>query len=226
MRTPCLIFYTLCSMLLARSALAERPVRSLLETRQENVIIQRWDNSCAAAVMATILTYDMAFPVTEEQVARAMLQENDELRVRHRGGFSLLDMKRYARQVGFDGNGYSGMTLADLAALVPAIVPIRVRGYDHFVVVRQVNAKEVQIADPGFGNYKVKAPRFAANWAGIGFQVERRLGVEKNEDACRLGDVCAVRVRGVDGTECGAVAAPACGEGRGEPATSPANRGP
>ncbi len=36
---------------------AERPVRSLLEYRTENLILQQWDNSCAAAALATLLTY-------------------------------------------------------------------------------------------------------------------------------------------------------------------------
>jgi predicted double-glycine peptidase len=159
-------------------ALAERPVRSLLENRQENVIIQRWDNSCAAAALATILTYDMGFPVTEERVARGMMKETDPLRVKYRGGFSLLDMKKYAAQVGFESDGYSEMSIADLAGQVPMIVPVRVRGYDHFVVVRHADEHEVHIADPGFGNYRLRTARFAANWSGIGFQVGKRMGAQ------------------------------------------------
>jgi predicted double-glycine peptidase len=178
MRPNALIAHIVISQLFASAALAERPVRSLLENRQENVVIQRWDNSCAAAALATVLTYDMGFPVTEERVARGMMQKTDPLRVRYRGGFSLLDMKRYAAQVGFESDGYSEMSLADLAAQVPMIVPVRVRGYNHFVVVRHADENEVHIADPGFGNYRVRTPRFVANWSGIGFQVERRLGAE------------------------------------------------
>ncbi|MGH8809976.1 MAG: hypothetical protein ACREX0_19040, partial [Noviherbaspirillum sp.] len=82
------IISTLIYLLLAGAAFAERPVRSLLETRQENLIMQQWDNSCAAAALATVLTYDKGFPVTEEEVARGMLRQTDPLRVRQRGGFS------------------------------------------------------------------------------------------------------------------------------------------
>lgn len=178
MRPNALILYIVISQLIASAALAERPVRSLLEKRQENVVIQRWDNSCAAAALATILTYDMGFPVTEERVARGMMAKTDPLRIKYRGGFSLLDMKRYAAQIGFESDGYADMSLADLAAQAPMIVPVRVRGYSHFVVVRHANESEVHIADPAFGNYRVKTPRFVANWSGIGFQVERRLGAE------------------------------------------------
>lgn len=178
MRAHALIASIVMSQLIASAALAERPVRSLLEKRQENVVIQRWDNSCAAAALATILTYDMGFPITEERVAQAMMMKTDPLRVKHRGGFSLLDMKRYAAQAGFESDGYSGMNVADLAARTPMIVPVRVRGYHHFVVVRHADENEVHIADPGFGNYRLRTPRFVANWSGIGFQVERRLGAK------------------------------------------------
>jgi predicted double-glycine peptidase len=162
------------TLLLPGMAYADRPVRSLLETRQENVIVQRWDNSCGAAALATILTYDKNFPVSEEQVARGMLRQTDPLRVRHRGGFSLLDMKRYAAQIGFESDGYSDMTLENLASQFPMIVPIRVRGYDHFVVVRAVTDHDVHVADPGFGNYRMQRSSFAKAWPGIGFEVTRR----------------------------------------------------
>lgn len=168
-----LVALFLFSILLAGVAQAERPVRSLLEMRRENLIIQQWDNSCAAAALATILTYDKGFPVTEEQVARGMLRKTDAMRVRQRGGFSLLDMQRYAAQIGFESDGYSNMTLDDLAARVPMIVPIRARGYDHFVIVRQVGEEEISIADPGFGNYRMPRSHFAGAWPGIGFEVGR-----------------------------------------------------
>lgn len=161
-------------LLLTDPALAERPVRSLLEMRQENVIIQKWDNSCGAAALATIFTYEKGVPVTEEQAAQGMLRQTDAMRVRHRGGFSLLDMKRYAVQIGFDSDGYSDMTLDDLAAQAPMIVPIRTRGYDHFIIVRRVTDADVLVADPGFGNYRMQRSRFAARWSGIGFVVGQR----------------------------------------------------
>src|SRR4051812_16685673 len=72
-----------------------RPVRSLLEDRHENVIIQKWDNSCGAAALATLLTYHLGYPVDETTVARGLLRQTEPLRVRYRGGFSLLDMKQF-----------------------------------------------------------------------------------------------------------------------------------
>lgn len=144
-------------------------MRSLLEKRQQNVVMQQWDNSCGAAALATVLTYEKGFPVTEKQVAQGMLGHTDPGRVRERGGFSLLDMKRYAARIGFRAEGYADMSLQDLAANLPAIVPVRTRSYDHFVVVRKIEHGRVHIADPGFGNYSLPTSRFTADWARVGF---------------------------------------------------------
>jgi len=170
MRSIALFFVAFLSV---GPAQAERPVRSLLEMRQENVIIQQWDNSCAAAALATVLTYDRGYPVTEEQVAHGLLRQTDALRVKDRGGFSLLDMKRYAAQLGFDSDGYSDMSLENLASQVPMIVPTRLSGYYHFVIVKKITEQHVYIADPAFGNYRISHSRFADRWSGIGFEVRR-----------------------------------------------------
>jgi len=162
----------LACQLYALPAWAERPVRSLLEIRHEALVAQRWDNSCGAAALATVLRYYKGVPTDEEAVARGMLRQTDPLRVRVRGGFSLLDMQRYLARIGLRGDGYTHMTLTDLAQRAPVIVPITVHGFPHFVVVRGVTATGVNIGDPSFGNYEMEQPAFAAIWKGIGFDIE------------------------------------------------------
>ena len=56
-------FFILMAVASAASAHAREPVRSLLEIRRENVIVQRWDVSCGAAALATLLTYHHGRPV-------------------------------------------------------------------------------------------------------------------------------------------------------------------
>ena len=53
-----------------------KPVRSLLEIRQEGVIVQKWETSCAAAALATVLTFSQNDPVTEKFVAGRMLRSH------------------------------------------------------------------------------------------------------------------------------------------------------
>jgi predicted double-glycine peptidase len=153
------------------------PVRSLAEIRHENVVVQQWDTSCGAAALATVLNYQHGYAVSEKAVAEAMLRRTDPLKVKVRGGFSLLDLKRYADAAGFHGIGYMNLGLDDLADAAPAIVPVDVRGYSHFVVVRGRTGGKMLIADPAFGNRTMDVQAFERAWQGqIGFVVQRRDG--------------------------------------------------
>jgi predicted double-glycine peptidase len=167
-------FFLLLAVAGAASADAPAPVRSLLEIRQANVIVQQWDVSCGAAALATLLTYHHGEPVSEKAVAQAMLGKTDPLRVKFRGGFSLLDLKRYAEARGFQAEGYSGLSLTDLVKLGPAIVPVNLDRYPHFLVFRARSGDRVLVADPAFGNRSVEVDVFEKAWQKIAFVVDRR----------------------------------------------------
>ena len=166
------------------------PVRSLLEMRQEKVVVQQWDTSCGAAALATLLKYQHGLAVSEKEVAEAMLRTGDPLRVKVRGGFSLLDLKRHADARGLQGVGFLQLTLDDLVAMAPAIVPITTRGYPHFVVVRGRAGDKVLLADPAFGNRTMDVETFRTAWReNIGFVVRARDGtVPPNELTQRAVD--------------------------------------
>jgi hypothetical protein len=150
-------------------------IRSLAEIRYEGVVAQKWDTSCGAAALATLLTYDLKDPVSEHAVATGMLRRTDPLRVRVRGGFSLLDLQRYAQARGYDADGYGEMTLADLREVAPAIVPVNFHGFDHFVVVRAVDGDQVRFADPAYGRRSLSVRQFERAWKlKIAFVVTRR----------------------------------------------------
>ena len=163
----------------AAFAAEPEPVRSLREIRQEKVVVQQWDTSCGAAALATLLRYQHGLPVSEKQIAESMLRRSDPLKVKTRGGFSLLDLKRYADARGLEGVGYLKLTLDDLLEMAPILVPVVVRGYPHFVVIRGKAEDNMLIADPAFGNRTMDVRSFEKAWAGnIGFIVRRRDGMQ------------------------------------------------
>ena len=150
------------------------PVRSLLEMRQDGVVVQQWDTSCGAAALATVLTYGLKDPVSEKTVAQGMLRRTDPLRVKVRGGFSLLDMKRYVETRGYSAAGFRNVSLEELLGMQSPIVPIDEYGDPHFVVVRGLRDGQLDIADPAFGNRMMSVERFRAAWTdGIAFVVTR-----------------------------------------------------
>lgn len=146
------------------------PVRSLIELRNAGVVRQHWDLTCGAAAIATLMTYQFDRPVSERQVAVAMLRQTSPLLVRMRLGFSLLDLKHYAAAQGYEASGYAELSLDEAVAMAPIITPIREHGFRHFVVLRGRSGDRVLLADPAFGGRSVTASAFEAQWANhIGF---------------------------------------------------------
>jgi uncharacterized protein len=182
-----------------------RPVKSLLELRHDNVVIQEWDLSCGAAALATILKYQYGDPVSEKDIARALMSrreyiENPEL-VRVRQGFSLLDLKRYLDSHGYRGIGYGKLTFADLVKKAPILVPINFVGYNHFVVFRGIMKDRVLLADPAWGNRTMLRDDFESAWLDygeamgkVGFVIEQREGtVPPNQLSPRASDFVTLR---------------------------------
>lgn len=170
----------------AAEAAERRAVRSLLEIRQDKVVVQQWDLSCGAAALTTILNYQHGDMVSEREVALALINrkeyiDNPDL-VRIRQGFSLLDLKRYVDSRGYEGVGYGRLELADLEAKAPIMVPIDANGYNHFVVFRGRYGDRVLLADPAFGNLTMPVREFERSWIDygelgrVGFVVQRRDG--------------------------------------------------
>ncbi len=144
------------------------PVLSVIETRHQNVVLQQWELSCAAAALATILRYQHGVPVTERSVALGLINREEYLAnpdlVKIRQGFSLLDLKRYVDGLGYEGIGLGQLALPDLFVRAPIIVPVNLQGFPHFVVFRGATKNSVLLADPAFGNITISKDKFLNGW--------------------------------------------------------------
>lgn len=154
------------------------PVRSLLDLRSASLVRQGWDISCGAAALSTILIYQFDADYTEATIVVSILKNSDPEIIRARGGFSLLDLKKFAEAVGYQARGYGDLTLDDLANFnAPAILPVRIRGYDHFLVYRGRVGNRVLVGDPAFGNLTIPVEDFLEMWPSrIGFLVLSKTG--------------------------------------------------
>ncbi len=164
-----------------------RPVQSLLEIRRQDVVIQKWDLSCGAAALDTLLKYEWGDPVTEQDIARGLIRRKEYIQhpelVRIREGFSLLDLKRYVESRGYKGIGLGQLDLDDLTERAPIMIPVDALGYNHFVIFRGVYGDRVLLADPAWGNRTVTLDKFHRMWLDygepvgkVGFAVERADG--------------------------------------------------
>ena len=160
-------------------------VKNFLELRWNNLTRQGWDISCGAAALSTLLTYHNNRPFSEMAITLSILKNTDPALVKERGGFSLFDLKRFVNAVGLEGLGYGDMTLDDLEDFsTPAILPIRIKDFDHFVIFRKRIGNNIFVGDPAFGNISFSADTFLEMWKSrIAFYVvstDERLTFTKN----------------------------------------------
>jgi uncharacterized protein len=189
---------------LGTAAAQTAPVRSLLEQRQHHVVIQRWDLSCGAAALATLLNFQHGDPVSERSIAIGMMSREEYLAnpslVTSRQGFSLLDLKRFVDARGYNGIALGQLSVENLVQYAPIIVPISAHGYQHFVVFRGLHENSVLLADPAFGNRTLSRARFEKEWLAfadvgrVGFYVERTDSlIPPNRLAATPGDFALLR---------------------------------
>lgn len=165
---------------------AAAPVRSLAELREEYVVKQQWDLSCGAAALTTLLKYQHGENISERAVALKLMKRKEYVDapqlVQLREGFSLFDLKRVANEVGYRADGFGRMKFEDLIRKSPIIVPIRTKGYNHFVIVRGGYAGRVLLSDPAWGNRTMEVNSFMEKWINypqlghVGLTISRRDG--------------------------------------------------
>ena len=168
----------------------ERPLRSMKDLRDANVIKQQFDYSCGAAALATILRYGLGDAVTERDVLMQLfgLLSAEELPVTLSQGFSLLHLQRVAQARSYRAEGFriEPRYLSQLSG--PVIVFIQPRGYKHFAVLRGIKDDRVFLADPSLGNIRMPMYRFLESWldesgTGIIFVVEPTAGAASRHHA-------------------------------------------
>ncbi|MBY0578023.1 MAG: C39 family peptidase [Burkholderiales bacterium] len=158
-------------------------VASLKEMSERHVVRQRHDYSCGAASLATLLTEQLADPVTEDEIIRqtlGLLAEGDMVD-REKTGLSLLDLKRVAQQRGHRAAGYR-LGIDQLPKIDRAVIVfLNIRDEPHFSVLRGIRGDRAFLSDPTQGNMRMPLERFREYWLGkkkqgIIFVVERADG--------------------------------------------------
>ena len=144
---------------------ADVPVRTWSELRNEGVVRQQFDFSCGAASMATVMRHFYRLDVGERQIVKDVLDAKGvgtEAKKLEASDFALsfADLADYAAAKGFKGIGMA-MDIETLKKLnVPVIIYIKIRSFEHFTVFRGIGDEFVHLADPSFGNMKVKLSKF------------------------------------------------------------------
>lgn len=139
------------------------PVTSLKEARFKATMRQQYDFSCGSAAVATLLTHQYDYPVSEQAVFEEMFAYGDRQKIQ-KEGFSLLDIKRYLEAHGFKADGFEQPLQKLLDAHLPAIVLISEKGYHHFVVIKGLRDGRILIGDPSNGTRAIARSSFESIW--------------------------------------------------------------
>jgi predicted double-glycine peptidase len=146
------------------------PVTSAKEAKFTTMIKQRYDFSCGAAAVATLLSFHYDRPTTEQEAFLAMYEAGDKNQIKT-AGFSLFDMKGYLQSKGLRADGFK-ISLDKLAeARIPAITIIETNGFRHFVTIKGIKDGEVLVGDPALGTKIYRRAAFEAVWQKIVFVI-------------------------------------------------------
>ncbi len=143
-----------------------RKIKTYLDFKNENLERQKYDYSCGSSALATVLRHFYGENITEREILewvldfkgikRKKLEQLEDTAFR----LSFLELAEFARS-----KGYKPLALAinmkNLKKLkVPAIVFVKIRRNEHFTVYRGTDRNFVYLADPSFGNVKIRIDKF------------------------------------------------------------------
>jgi hypothetical protein len=133
--------------------------------KDKNIMKQEFDFSCGSAALGTLLNGYLGENLTEKQIIHGLMKHGDQAQIKKLRAFSLWDMQKFVAVIGYKGAGYTA-ELSDLENPEhwPAIVPIKLFGYRHFVVLRGVYKNHVFVGDPWMGNTSFTMAKFLSIW--------------------------------------------------------------
>jgi len=189
------------------------PVSSIKEVRTKTTIIQRTDFSCGSAAIATLLSHQYGFPITEQVVFEEMYAKGEQQKIR-KEGFSLLDMKLFLERHGFQADGFEQPLDTLKEAKLPAIVLIKEKGYNHFVVIKGIRDDRVLLGDPARGTRAIPRSQFDSMWnSHLLFVIHNKTGSAKFNEPADWRSAPAAPLIGSAGDQLRNIALPKFGPG-------------
>jgi len=144
----------------------KKPIKSWIEFKNDNLVRQNYDYSCGSASLATIMHYFYEQNMTEESILSGILDMKGIGKEKAREleeedmSLSFLDLAQYIKTKGFKAIGLA----LDLKALktlkAPVILFVKIRKNEHFTVFKGIDDRYVYLADPSFGNSKIRISKF------------------------------------------------------------------
>lgn len=134
-------------------------IRSWTEIRDARIVKQRFDTSCGAASLATILGVYYG-----EETDEADLMDIMGLK----GAYSFADLAYAAEELGYKATPVFAHFDTLRRLRVPVILFVDDNGRGHFTVLRGTDGESVWLGDPAWGNVYLSRADFERRWKQTG----------------------------------------------------------
>lgn len=138
------------------------------------IIVKESPNAyyCGAASLAMLINSFDNCSFTVQEVDRGLWEHGDQDKVKERGSFSLLDMKKYLTAIGYESAGYKAWIESLKELDRPAIVPIKYEGSKYSPILEGIDGDDVYLADPCLGYRRFSVSDFEEIWSSVCFLIE------------------------------------------------------
>lgn len=143
-----------------------KPIKSWIEFKNENLTRQKYDYSCGSASLSTILKYYYSLNIGEKDILNEVLKSKGyDISKKEKledgdTSLSFLDLADYVHNKGLKAIGLA-LDIKSLSKLkAPVILFVKIRKSEHFTIYKNMDENYVYLADPSFGNIKVKISKF------------------------------------------------------------------
>jgi len=152
--------------ILTEASTLHLPIKSWIEIKNKHLVRQEKDYSCGSASLATILKHFYNKNISEKEILDTVMKikglnkKSSIEAYKKANGLSFLDLSKFAQTKEFNTLGLA----LDINALkklkIPVILYIKIRENEHFTVFKGMDNTYVYLADPSFGNTKVRLSKF------------------------------------------------------------------
>jgi len=138
--------------------LTKKSITTWVDFRDKNLVKQNYDYSCGSSSLATILKYFYNLDVSEEDILKEIISK--DIKEKREVGLSFFELGEFVKKFNLKAIGLE-VSLETLKSLkIPVIVYIKIRKSSHFSVFRKIDRKYIYLADPTFGNIKIRVSKF------------------------------------------------------------------
>jgi len=154
----------------------KKPVKTWKDFLEQNIVMQKFDYSCGAAALSTLMQSYFKDKITEKDILENIVKHLDkkDFDDRKENGLSLLDLQEFAQRYGYQAMGVKLKFSALPKLRGPVLVYLETSEYKHFAILRGIQEDRVFLADPSRGNIRLSVFEFAKEWPGIALMLGKK----------------------------------------------------